>query len=313
MMKHALPTVLALAGAAMLAAAPAAAADEQREGAPQFRLADRTVSSAKSQAILGQGSALAALLGQQNAAVREAPAALPAPSADGSLPVYNAALTRTVNRAAHPGRPDVFGSVALEVGATPFDARFSRVSHRQVTGSAARYAASLRPADDMRTLDAVNRYVNDRVTFTEDRAQFGVADRWLSASETLSRGRGDCEDYAIAKMQMLRAAGFAPTDLYIVVLKDLVRRADHAVLVVRAEGRFHVLDNGTDRILDASDIADYRPILSYSAGRAWTHGYQRYDRPAFPPVSLASAMPALKDGQRMKLAEILPVRPAANR
>ena len=52
---------------------------------------------------------------------------------------------------------------------------------------------------------------------------------------------------------------FAPPafrkDLYLVVLKDLSRRADHAVLVVRAAGRFLVLDNGTDRIVDSADVA----------------------------------------------------------
>ena len=320
-MKHAPRSIaLALAGAAALAAAPstAMAADEGREGAAQFKLADRQLSTAKSDAILGQGSALAALLGKQGVAVREAPAAAPRPAASyasyasvSPTPAASAMRRATVDRAAHPSRPDVFGSVALEVGATPFDSRFARVERRPVRGAAARFAYDLRGTSEAETLDRVNRYVNHRIAFTEDRAQFGRADLWLSASETFSYGRGDCEDFAIAKMQMLRAAGFAADDLYLVVLKDLVRRADHAVLVVRSGGRFHVLDNGTDRIVDAADIADYRPILTYSSGKAWTHGYQRTQEIA--PLTIASYMPALKDGQRIALADILPVRPAANR
>jgi predicted transglutaminase-like cysteine proteinase len=99
------------------------------------------------------------------------------------------------------------------------------------------------------------------------------------------RGRGDCEDYAIAKLQMLRAAGFADRDLYLVIAKDLVRRSDHALLVVRADGRLLVLDNGTDRILDAQDAGDYRPVLTYSATAAWTHGYRRL----VPPMQVAAA------------------------
>ena len=39
------------------------------------------------------------------------------------------------------------------------------------------------------------------------------------------------------------------------IVKDLVRRADHAVLVVRAGGHMYVLDNGTDRLLDATTSA----------------------------------------------------------
>ena len=114
--------------------------------------------------------------------------------------------------------------------------------------------------------------------------QFGVADRWLPAAETLARGRGDCEDYALAKLAMLRRAGFADKDLYLVVLKDLSRRADHAVLVVRADGRFLVLDNGTDRIVDSSDSAGLPPVLTFTAGHAFTHGYRR----DLPPVQYAS-------------------------
>jgi len=131
----------------------------------------------------------------------------------------------------------------------------------------------------------VNNYVNARVRFVDDRVQFGVADRWLMPSETLARGQGDCEDFALAKRAMLRTAGVAERDLYLVVLKDLSRRADHAVLVVRAAGRFLVLDNGTDRIVDSSDVQDYKPMLTFAAaGRTYTHGYRR----DVPPVTYAA-------------------------
>jgi hypothetical protein len=99
-------------------------------------------------------------------------------------------------------------------------------------------------------------------------------------------------------MQMLRRAGFADQDLYLVVLRDLRRQADHAVLVVRAEGRLLVLDNGTDRIVDSAMMTDYRPIFSYSGNRTWTHGYRRpestaviaaAEKPAEERVLLASA------------------------
>lgn len=132
----------------------------------------------------------------------------------------------------------------------------------------------------MARLEAVNSYVNARVRYVDDRTQFGVADRWMTATETLNRGRGDCEDFAIAKRAMLRAAGVADKDLYLVVLKDLTRRADHAVLVVRANGRFLVLDNGTNRIVDSSTAPDYKPIFSFTAGRSYTHGYRVKDTAA---------------------------------
>ena len=168
---------------------------------------------------------------------------------------------------------------------TPLDYRWRKVERARVSGAPAAFASALRDRPALDRLDAVNRYVNSRVTFTDDLRQYRTADLWSAAGETLRRGRGDCEDYAIAKLQMLRHAGFADRDLYLVVVKDLVRRADHAVLVVRAEGRMLLLDNGTDRIADAATAQDYRPVFSFAAGRVWTHGYQRSQ----PPVTIAEA------------------------
>jgi predicted transglutaminase-like cysteine proteinase len=124
-------------------------------------------------------------------------------------------------------------------------------------------------------IQAINNFVNERVRFTEDRREFH-SDLWQSASNTLRRRRGDCEDYAIAKLQLLRAAGVNSDDIYLVIARDLIRRADHAVVVVRGGSGMMLLDNGTDAIGDATQDQSYRPVLSFSAsGRAWTHGYQR--------------------------------------
>ena len=186
---------------------------------------------------------------------------------------------------ANSWRPDVFGSIALAVRRTPLDRRWRDVARDPVGGRAASFAAALRDRVKSDRVEAVNRYVNDRVRFVDDSSQFGREDVWVSANNTLRRGRGDCEDYAIAKLQMLRAAGFDDRDLYLVIVKDLVRRADHAVLVVRASGRMLVLDNGTDMVADADSVRDYRPILTFSANGAWTHGYRR----SMPPMTLAAA------------------------
>jgi len=273
-------TLLALAASA----APASA-----QVAPAY------ASFSKTDAILGgRPSALAAIMAQQSGkpavavqavtqfAITAAPALAPSPDSRGAsihpavMPVAHAAISLD--------RPDVFGTVALSVSHTSLDRRWSTVSHGAVGARASTYAASVARLAPLDRLDAVNRFVNQHVAFTNDIQQYGVSDRWMPAAETLRRGRGDCEDFAIAKLQMLRRAGFADKDLYLVILRDLGRRADHAVLVVRAEGRMLVLDNGTSRIVDSETIADYRPIFTFSGNKAWTHGYRR----AVPPVVLAS-------------------------
>lgn len=251
-------------------------------------------SMSKSDAILGGApSALAAISAQQS---RQSGTAYEpvTPSSPGEL--YRPAVIRRANQPVSTNQPDVFNSVALSIGRSPLDRRWHQVSGSGVGGNAGAFAASLRHEAIFVKLEAVNSYVNRRVRFIDDRVQFGTADKWQAASETFTRGRGDCEDYAIAKRAMLRAAGVADRDLYLVVLKDLTRRADHAVLVVRAQGRFLVLDNGTDRIVDSSDLGDYRPVITFTADRTYTHGYRRDMPPATyasnvveAPVVLASA------------------------
>jgi predicted transglutaminase-like cysteine proteinase len=238
-------------------------------------------SMTKTEAILGGApSALAAITAQQGSRPLYTSYVVPARR---NLPTQPAAVSFDRSPVS-ADRPDVFNSVALSIGRSPLDARWNKVSGAGVGGNAGAFAASLRGQGIIAKLEAVNGYVNARVRFVDDRIQFGVADRWLPASETLARGRGDCEDFALAKRAMLRTAGIADKDLYLVVLKDLSRRADHAVLVVRANGRFLVLDNGTDRIVDSSDVQDYRPVLTFTAGKAYTHGYRR----ELPPVRYAS-------------------------
>ena len=74
-------------------------------------------------------------------------------------------------------------------------------------------------------------------------------------------------------MQLLAAAGVAREDMILTIARDLVRNADHAVLIVRHDGRYYMLDNASDEVFDASTSHDYRPILSFGSGQAWLHGY----------------------------------------
>jgi len=245
-------------------------------------------SFSKTEAILGGPSALEALLAQQSGRPTPAPVR-PAiqPASLSYRPMVSAVFRDrlAVSPGVANGRPDVFGTVALRVGRTPLDARWHKVEYSPVRGTAARFAETLHGKEKVERLEAVNWYVNKRVRFVDDSVQYGRADVWATASDTLARGRGDCEDFAIAKLQMLRRAGISDRDLYLVIVKDLVRRADHAILVVRAAGHMYVLDNGSDRLLDSESISDYRPVLTFAATGSWTHGY----RVKSAPMNIASA------------------------
>ena len=83
-------------------------------------------------------------------------------------------------------------------------------------------------------IGVINRAINLAIQPMSDMAQWGVADRWSAPLATLTSGRGDCEDYAIAKYVALREAGVAEDDVRLVIVRDLANGEDHAVVAARA-------------------------------------------------------------------------------
>jgi predicted transglutaminase-like cysteine proteinase len=95
----------------------------------------------------------------------------------------------------------------------------------------------------------------------------------------MARRSGDCEDYAIVKMQLLRNAGVGPTDMFMVIGNDNSLGSVHAMLLVREAGRMWVLDSLSDRILPSEDYGEFRPMLSFGSTGTWVYGYLRGTAP----------------------------------
>lgn len=265
--------------------AEASAAAPSRWSLPQANVARRG-------ALLAQPSRMTQLLVSQGSITPAAAAtALATGDARRFIAGRDLASARRADVATAAHVPNVFGSVALAIGSTPLDAQWRNAGAAGAPGSLGRWTAGFqRPngANIEALLGEVNRWVNSRLTFTDDAPRRGRADQWASAEASLSRGRGDCEDYAIAKMQLLSAIGVDRSRMFLVIARDLVRRADHAVLIVQVDSRFLVLDNMTDAVLDSNQIADYRPIMSYSASGRWIHGYEREPASPAAPVQIAT-------------------------
>ena len=120
----------------------------------------------------------------------------------------------------------------------------------------------------------INRAVNLAIAATSDKIQYGAEDRWASPLATFTSGRGDCEDYALAKYAALRALGFDDSDLRLLIVRLPQSQTDHAVLSVRHEGRWLVLDNRRFAMLDIAYLnavplfalgEDERPLHSMAA------------------------------------------------
>jgi predicted transglutaminase-like cysteine proteinase len=96
-------------------------------------------------------------------------------------------------------------------------------------------------------LERVNRDVNTRIRSVSDKAAHGVEELWVDplAARLLDAGYvadGDCEDYAIAKRDALRATGWPPESMFLAVGYHQ-RYGLHVALVVRTTEGDLVLDS----------------------------------------------------------------------
>jgi predicted transglutaminase-like cysteine proteinase len=170
----------------------------------------------------------------------------------------------------------ILGTLSVAIKHSPFDRDWVAANAKKGgrrTQAVLAATGARRASDQAAQVEAINRWVNRNIEFGEDRDVYGRADYWAPAAETFRRGIGDCEDFAIAKMELLAALGVTRDKMRLVVARDLVRNADHAVLVVTLADSSVMLDNMTDRMLDARLANDYRPIMSFSQNAKWVHGY----------------------------------------
>ncbi|MDA9432246.1 transglutaminase-like cysteine peptidase [Bradyrhizobium sp. CCBAU 51627] len=137
-------------------------------------------------------------------------------------------------------------------------------------------------------LEEANQSVNQAVRYVSDLAQFGELDRWSGALSTFATGKGDCEDYAIAKYVTLREAGFPKEDLRILLVRDRSVRQDHAVLAARLDGHWLILDNRWSVLREDTADLNFVPLFAINDS-----GVHMFARPyAQIPAIAADAAPA---------------------
>ena len=171
-------------------------------------------------------------------------------------------------------RPDIFGTVALNAGATRYEERFRRAASADLSDPLVQQlAAAATGLDPVAKLKAVQQAVNARVRWARDPGTSGVADIWSNAGETLRRGTGDAADIAIAKMQVLKAAGFDPNRLYITIGAHRARGA-HVLLLARTAKGYFVLEEYGDRVETPAQHRLFAPVITVGEGGSWLHGHR---------------------------------------
>lgn len=118
-------------------------------------------------------------------------------------------------------------------------------------------------------LRRINDFFNRNIGFDEDIGIWGQSDYWATPLETLGRGRGDCEDFSIAKYYSLRQLGVPAAKLRLIYVKAIQggsQRA-HMVLAYYASPNAEplVLDNLDPAIRPASKRPDLIPVFSFNS------------------------------------------------
>lgn len=125
---------------------------------------------------------------------------------------------------------------------------------------------------ELAQLKRVNDFFNRHIEFAEDTVVWGQRDYWASPMETLGQGRGDCEDYAFAKLFTLRVLGVAPEKLRLIYVQARTVTAGSAFLSAHmvlayypsADAEPLIMDNLVADIRPASSRPDLAPVFSFS-------------------------------------------------
>jgi predicted transglutaminase-like cysteine proteinase len=126
-------------------------------------------------------------------------------------------------------------------------------------------------------LRAVNEFFNRTLRFGTDAAIWDQTDYWASPLETMGRGRGDCEDFTIAKYATLKLLGISGEKLRLTYVKARIGGMSstltqaHMVLSYypTPTGEPLILDNLVTDIWPASQRKDLHPVFSFSIENLW--------------------------------------------
>ena len=134
-----------------------------------------------------------------------------------------------------------------------------------------------RDSNEINRVQSVNQFFNQKLKYIEDPDLWRQADYWATPLESMAKGAGDCEDFALAKYFTLRELGVAPQKLRMIYVRariggpaSTITQA-HMVLAYYAEPTAEplVLDSLISSIKPASQRSDLQPVFSFNADGIW--------------------------------------------
>lgn len=122
---------------------------------------------------------------------------------------------------------------------------------------------------DRQKINAANKFINTSIRLEIDLENWGIEDYWASPVESFVKGKGDCEDYAIAKYFILKDLSIPAEKLRLAYVLVNLREA-HMVLLVEDQGEQLVLDNLTAEARLLQKRPDLTLIYSFNETGTWS-------------------------------------------
>lgn len=123
----------------------------------------------------------------------------------------------------------------------------------------------VKPLDIMQKLVHVNLFYNQSLP-VHDENKYNSDDYWATRKEFIINGKGDCEDYAIAKYFTLIEVGIPKENLYLAVVQVKEHTTYHMVLLYNdlTAQTLYVLDNLSFRVLPLQKRVDLIPLVAFN-------------------------------------------------
>lgn len=126
-------------------------------------------------------------------------------------------------------------------------------------------------------LKRVNDFFNRRIAFDDDMSVWGQSDYWATPIEVIGQGRGDCEDYSIAKYYSLLELGIPINKLRLVYVKAAQTSLGTTIQIAHMVLAYYptptadpiILDNLNTNLVPASKRGDLLPIFSFNGAGLW--------------------------------------------
>ena len=115
-------------------------------------------------------------------------------------------------------------------------------------------------------IGVINRAINLAIQPSKAFAEPGLSDPWNSPLESLAVGQGDCRNYAVVKYLALLEVGITAADIRLVIVHDRVVNEDHAVVTIRLNQHWLVLDNRWLALAQDTELPRFVPLFALEQG-----------------------------------------------